>query len=71
MGKYDDFNLELSKVIDNDKKVELKKLTDSIFNCYVRPPIQISLKVCTKTTQGNGCDPSYTKISPCNRTYRL
>lgn len=70
MSKYDDFNLDLSKVTYNEKDSTAK--AGSSIECQIITNIsKISLKVCSKTTEGKGCDPSYTKISPCNRTYNL
>ncbi|MDV9723344.1 hypothetical protein RHG08_18850 [Clostridioides difficile] len=65
MPKYDDFNLDLNKVRSNEKNDNTKDVSSKI----ISKTIQISIKLCDKTTNGKGCDPSYTKISPCNRTY--
>ncbi|HBF3048954.1 TPA: hypothetical protein KN630_000237 [Clostridioides difficile] len=65
MPKYDDFNLDLNKVVSNEKNDNAKDVSSKI----VTNTIKLSIKLCDKTTEGKGCHPSYTNISPCNRTY--
>lgn len=72
MSKYDDFNLDLNKVESN--AVAKSGATDVVtFSLnYCGPIVNASKKVCSKTAvKGKGCDGSYTKIGPCNRTYGL